>query len=107
MDAKFTQVKEFIRENRGVGIQEVAEECDVEVSQIHQWLREERLELMEGSGIVLQCEGCGGVITSGRYCVRCKKELSLELRNAALRPTAPTPEINKQTRDRDKMRFLK
>lgn len=56
MEAKFQEVKEYIRANPGVGIQDVAENCDVEPSQIQQWLREERLELTEGSAIYLQCE---------------------------------------------------
>ncbi len=51
MEAKFQEVKEYIRANPGVGIQDVAENCDVEPSQIQQWLREERLELTEGSVI--------------------------------------------------------
>lgn len=59
MEAKFQEVKEYIRANPGVGIQDVAENCDVEPSQIQQWLREERLELTEGSAIYLQCEKCG------------------------------------------------
>ena len=57
MEAKFQEVKEYIRANPGVGIQDVAENCDVEPSQIQQWLREERLELTEGSAIYLQWGG--------------------------------------------------
>ena len=68
MEAKFQEVKEYIRANPGVGIQDVAENCDVEPSQIQQWLREERLELTEGSAIYLQCEKCGAPIRSGRFC---------------------------------------
>ena len=45
MEAKFQEVKEYIRSNPGVGIQDVAENCDVEPSQIQQWLREERKSL--------------------------------------------------------------
>ena len=59
MEAKFQEVKEYIRNNPGVSIQDVSENCDVEPSQIQQWLREERLELTEGSSILLNCEKCG------------------------------------------------
>ena len=45
-EAKFQTVKTYIRENPGVGVPEVARECDVETSQIYQWLREERLQLV-------------------------------------------------------------
>lgn len=34
MEAKFQEVKEYIREHKGVGIAQVAEACDVEASQI-------------------------------------------------------------------------
>ncbi|MCH5342398.1 MAG: flagellar protein [Acetatifactor sp.] len=73
MEVKFQEVKEYIRENRGVGIQEVAEACDVDVSQIRQWLREDRLEVTEDSPILLTCDSCGAPIRSGRYCENCKK----------------------------------
>lgn len=107
MDKKFREVKDYIREHKGVGIHEVAEACEVDVSQIHQWLREERLELVEGSGIVLQCESCGAVITSGKYCGKCKRELTMGLKNAVEpkktdKPAAP----EKNTRDKGKMRYL-
>ena len=46
MEVKFQEVKEYIRENPGVGIKQVSEACDVEPAQINQWLREERLELL-------------------------------------------------------------
>ena len=68
MEAKFQEVKEYIRNNPGVSIQDVSENCDVEPSQIQQWLREERLELTEGSSILLNCEKCGAPIRSGRFC---------------------------------------
>ena len=67
MEAKFQEVKEYIRNNPGVSIQDVSENCDVEPSQIQQWLREERLELTEGSSILLNCEKCGAPIRSGRF----------------------------------------
>ena len=79
----------------------------MEVSQIHQWLREERLELVDGSGITLQCETCGAAIMSGRFCNKCKGELTRGL-NAAVRQAAPSPapENPKNPRDNNRMRFL-
>ena len=107
MDAKFQEVKTYIREHQGASINEVSEACEVEVSQIHQWLREERLELVEGSGIVLHCETCGSVIMSGRFCQKCKGDLTRGLRAAAVRSMpAPEPEKPKSSRDNDRMRFL-
>ena len=53
LEKKFQEVKEYIRENKGVGIQEVADACEVDVGQIRQWLREERLELATDSALYL------------------------------------------------------
>ena len=81
MEEKFQEVKAFIQENPGVHIQEVADACEVETAQIRQWLREDRLELTEGSPLLLSCDGCGAPIRSGRYCDKCKAKVSLSLIN--------------------------
>lgn len=104
-EADFQRVKAYIRENPNATISQVAEDCEVEISQIHQWLREERLSLTEGSGIVLQCESCGAPITCGKYCDACRHKLSTGLSNA-VRPQQVEPEPEKRKRDSDKMRFL-
>ena len=76
LEEKFKEVKAYISEHNGCGIQEVARECDVEVSQIQQWLREERLQFSEDSMVQLTCESCGTTIRSGRFCDKCKNEMA-------------------------------
>ncbi len=71
MEKKFQEVKEYIRDHKGVGIQEVSEACDVDVQQIRAWLRDDRLEVTEDSAIMLNCESCGAPIRSGRFCPKC------------------------------------
>ena len=51
LEEKFQEVKKYIQDNGHAGIQQVAEACDVSTNQIHQWLREERLELSAESGV--------------------------------------------------------
>ena len=93
MEAKFQEVKEYIRANPGVGIQ------------IQQWLREERLELTEGSAIYLQCEKCGAPIRSGRFCEKCKYEMSMDLQSVL--PKKPVGTQNTRiSRDGERMRYL-
>ena len=106
MEAKFQEVKEYIRSNPGVGIQEVAENCDVEPSQIQQWLREERLELTEGSAIYLQCEKCGAPIRSGRFCEKCKYEMSMDLQSVLPKKQQMLKQHPASSRDGDRMRYL-
>ena len=48
-EEKFQEVKKYVIENPGSGIQEVSEACDVSVNLIRQWLREERLVLSDES----------------------------------------------------------
>lgn len=107
MEVKFQEVKEYIRSHPGVGIREVSDACDVEASQIQQWLREERLEVTENSAIFLSCEVCGANIRSGRYCEKCKYEMTMGLKSA-MNSGKPKPEIKKPTTDKTnpKMRFL-
>ena len=107
LEADFQRVKEYIRENKGATISQVSEECNVEISQIHQWLKDERLELTEGSAITLQCETCGAPIMSGRYCDKCRHELAMGLNSVVHNARKPgSDEGNKVSRDGDKMRFL-
>lgn len=106
LESKFQEVKEYVREHRGVGINEVAEACDVEPSMIQQWLREERLELTEDSGIMLACESCGALIRSGKYCDKCRMQLTNGF-NSILQGRKPLePERKTQRSAEAKMRFL-
>ncbi len=82
LESKFQQVKKYIQENPGVNIPQVAKECQVDTQQIQQWLREERLEIVAGSALLINCEKCGATIRSGRYCDKCKAEVTNSLRGA-------------------------
>lgn len=106
MEAKFQDVKDYIRENKGVGIAEVAEACEVDTGQIRQWLREDRLELSEDSAIMLNCESCGAPIRSGRFCDKCKNDVTKGFRDVLQANKAAKPESKKTNDDPAKMRFL-
>ena len=108
MEAKFQEVKEYIREHTGCGIQEVADACDVETGQIRQWLREDRLEVTEDSAIFLNCESCGAPIRSGRFCEKCAYNMKQgfdEAIGAGKKAAAPKKPERKDG-DKAKMRFL-
>lgn len=108
MEQKFQEVKDYIRENKGVGITEVAEACDVDAGQIRQWLREERLEITEDSAIMLACESCGAPIRSGRFCEKCTFNMTKGL-NDVLKANKAQKEVRVPKNDGEgpKMRFLK
>lgn len=108
LEAKFQEVKEYIREHKGAGIAQVAEACEVDAAQIRQWLREDRLEVTEDSPLYLTCETCGAPIRSGRFCEKCKNSVTRDLNDVlkAGRPQQPTLQ-KKNKEDGAKMRFLK
>lgn len=106
MEAKFQEVKEYVREHRGVSIPEVAEACDVDPAQIRQWLKDDRLEVTEDSAMFLNCESCGSPIRSGRFCERCKNSMTRGF-NEILKTNQPEPKPKKSDSDDSaRMRFL-
>lgn len=107
LEKKFSEVKKYVREHPNADMKIVSEECEVEVSQIKQWIREERLEFTEDSQVKMPCESCGTMIRSGRFCDKCKDNMSKNLSNAIDKPKRTLePEKKKPTHERDRMRFL-
>lgn len=106
-EAKFQEVKEYIRTHRGASIPEVSEACDVEPAQIRQWLRDDRLEVTEDSAMLLDCESCGAPIRSGKFCEKCKTTMTKGF-NDVLRTNRPEPAPQKPSSDEQgaRMRFL-
>ena len=82
LEDKFTEVKEYVYDHPNVGINQVAEEMEVSVQQIKRWIREERLEFSDSSEIGIDCEKCGAMIKTGRFCKECKGSLQHDLDRA-------------------------
>lgn len=76
MEKKFGVVKQYIEENPHSDIRQIAKDCDVDALQIRQWIKEERLCFAEDSPIGIPCERCGKTIRSGRFCAKCKSEMT-------------------------------
>ena len=106
MEEKFQMVREYIRENPGVGIQQVSEACDVETSQVNQWLREERLELTEGSPLMLACMSCGSLIRCGKYCEKCKANITNGFRSVMRGEQPPVERVTEKKSRDSRMRYL-
>ncbi|MBE5938053.1 MAG: flagellar protein [Lachnospiraceae bacterium] len=104
LDEDFARVKVFLKENPNCTINELSESADVSISQINQWIREERLVFSKDSPIGIDCEKCGRMIKSGRFCGECKKDLIKNLGGdkSAVRGVAKTPTSSAKGR----MRFL-
>lgn len=106
LEEKFQEVKKYVFDNKGCGITEVSEACDVSPQQIKQWLREERLQFSEDSAVTLSCESCGASIRCGRFCEKCKSNMTHDLKSAYKKEPAPAPQKTKDRKDSPKMRYL-
>ncbi len=104
-EQKFQDVKKYIEEHKHAGMQEVSEECEVEVKQIQQWIREERLSFADDSPIGINCEKCGTMIKTGRFCEKCKREMMNDLGSVRRIQPQQAP-VRKSTKDDPRMRFL-
>ncbi len=103
LEKEFQKVKKYVQENRGATIEQVVEECEVDAAQIRQWVREERLEF-SGEGVTgITCEKCGMTIPTGRFCQKCKNEMTANLSGALPKEDRSK---RKDVKDPAKMRFL-
>lgn len=104
LENKFQEVKEYVRNNPDASIGQVADDMDVSVKQIKEWVKQERLILSEATVDGILCEHCGRPIRSGRYCDKCKAAMTNSFQSVL---SKPVPEQKTANRDeRDKMRFL-
>lgn len=105
LEEKFQFTKNYIRENPGANINQISLECKVSIPQLKKWVREERLTFSESSPVGIECENCGKMIRTGRFCNDCKTKLMNQLDNAYEKP-APVEKPQKKEKGKDRMRFL-
>lgn len=107
IEQDFQVVKKYIDDNPGADIKAVAEACEVDPHQIKQWIREERLQFSSDSMVGLNCESCGAMVKSGRFCDKCKAQLTSNLNVAfGLNPTVITRDADNKKKASARMRFL-
>lgn len=104
LDEKFQEVKKYIEENKLATVAQTSEACEVSQKQITQWIREERLEFGEDSMVTFACDGCGTRIRTGRFCDKCKSDMTRGLMNMYPKEKPTTPQ--KATKEKERMRFL-
>lgn len=67
----YGKVRLYIEKHRGATAVDVEKGTGVSQKSIRQMLKEDRLEVAEGSRAFMHCEICGADIRSGRYCTKC------------------------------------
>lgn len=106
LEKQFLKVRDYIRENPGVPLQEVADANEVTPNQIKDWIKEGRLELAKGSAITLNCEKCGEPILRGRFCDKCNDKMADRLNALVQDNMKPKIPVVKDDHS-PKMRFKK
>lgn len=104
LEEKFVEVKEYIRHNDKAPLSQIAEDTDVSVKQLKQWVKEERLTFSKDSPVGIECENCGALIRTGRFCDKCKNNMASEM--SKMYAVTPPPQQDAKKRDKDKIRFL-
>ncbi|MFV0519676.1 MAG: hypothetical protein ACK5LY_05315 [Lachnospirales bacterium] len=77
-EQKYQDVRSFIKDNPGVSVNEISSATGVNASKIIGYIKEERLEIMAGSSIMLKCKNCGQEIATGMFCDSCKRAMSVD-----------------------------
>lgn len=105
LEDKFQDVKKYVEENPRCSINELSEKMEVSVKQLEKWVREERLCFADDSPIGLDCEKCGKLIKTGRFCEACRNEMQSQMSQLyKAEPVKRKDNIKKDTTN--KMRFL-
>ena len=105
-ESKFQEVKKFVQDCKEAGINEIVEQCGVSHNQVNQWIRQERLVFADDSPIGINCEGCGCMIKTGRFCEKCKNDLARGITNITKPKAVEQPMAKKDPKENPRMRYL-
>ena len=94
LEDDFQKVKQYVQDNPNASLKQIAEDNEVKLNQIKEWIREERLMFSKDSPIQLTCESCGAPIQTGRLTDAFHKE-------------APKIQMPAKKDDKGGMRFLR
>jgi flagellar operon protein (TIGR03826 family) len=78
----FDKLKEYLDEFPGSNVDQTAEATGVSTKKILQYLKEGRLEPVQGFGLALKCDSCGKKIAMGRYCETCQRDITTKVAEA-------------------------
>lgn len=82
-EENFKKVRMFIAKNPGEDIVTVSKETEVSENKIIRYLRDGKIAVAtQDSNIRLECEVCGKLISTGRFCKDCSGRLSAGLKKS-------------------------
>ncbi len=71
----YGKVRLYIESHRGATAAEVEAATGISQRSIRQMLKDSKLEVMDGSKVMMKCEACGQPIRSGEFCPRCETRI--------------------------------
>jgi len=95
----YDKVRDYLKENPGITIMELAKATDVSQKKILGYIKEGRLELLSGE---LTCEKCGLPIVTGRYCPECLQAMDRDLLDQIRKEKNKNKGMKMHTDKRDK-----
>ena len=104
LDEQYENTKKYIYDNPNATINEVSEDVGVSIQQIQRWIRQERLSFSDISPIGIDCEKCGKMIKTGRFCQACKGTMKSEFE--AITNREPQMEKLREKDASARMRYL-
>ena len=102
LDQDFIDIREYLYDHDGAGIEEVHEATGVPRKSIFHLLKEERLIVGDKNGDgcgLLMCESCRKPINTGRLCAGCKQEVMSAIQESY----SPVPRPKKKPASDDMM----
>lgn len=82
LEQDYERCNKYLRENKGLTIQELSDHTEITVRQITLWIREGRISLLNAPNMSYPCEVCGILIRDGHMCDSCKARLKNDVKNA-------------------------
>ncbi len=109
LEAKFLEARNFVEENPGANLKQIARACDVKTSQVQEWIKEERLVFEADSPNKVPCEHCGAMIRSGHLCEACqraKSEIIHDISMSFMKPVQQERKKEDVVDGKNRMRFI-
>lgn len=96
-EKEYVIVRRYVRDHPGATVFEVSEATGIEEDKILKFLRDGRLQ-SRGMTTVLNCERCNAIITEGKYCNSCLRELNSQISEILPSKNKPTTDNSLQAK---------
>ncbi|MFC4777822.1 TIGR03826 family flagellar region protein [Paenibacillus sp. GCM10023252] len=91
IDKEYERCSDYLKENRGATIYELAEATEVSTKQITKFIREGRISLINAPNMAYPCELCGTLIRDNHMCEGCRTKLMKDVSKLTMRQEEDKP----------------